>query len=242
MSEELNPFAAPQADLTASPQEQWAQGHTESLRKVKTGLMLVYTGICGVLLCAIGSVLVSMTLGGVLNPVFRIGVLVFGVVSFIGQIACTAAPRESGARSFAIAAVVLTCVSVLAVVSLFATGLAVGFGVRLGNEIGIESYLRFVQVIAGLQIVANLASQVCYIYFLKRLALFVERSDIAGRAVKSLIVGVISLVAIILAAVTSEVLGIESLGLLAVIGLIGLLIAFVMYANTITYLRKAIPV
>ncbi|MCO6043976.1 hypothetical protein NG895_08655 [Aeoliella sp. ICT_H6.2] len=232
MSDSSNPFASPQTDAVARPEVVWAAEQPEALRKVKLGLTLVYIGICGMLLCvAVLAPLLMFSLGASrieLVALLGLAVLVFSVVMLVGQIFCIAVPAESGARPFAISAVVLEVVCLLAMV--------------LGTIATVVGMLATVGAIG--QALANVGSVTCFLLFLRKVAQYIERPDIAARAMRALIVGVLSTIAIAVGAMgpfAPPTQG-EFLGWLAILGMLGALVAFVMYANTVTYLRKAITV
>lgn len=242
MPEELNPFASPQAMDSDRPAMAWADEDPEALRRVRLGLTMVYYGICALILFAITMPFLGFMLFAQIGGAPEAGLTTFGLVFgglvllltlviFAGEILCTAAPRESGAKSLAFAAVALQ-------------------GVSLGSVLltwlleWMESPTA-VMVVQGVGNLAGLMSLVCFVLFMRRLALFIQRRDVAGRATRSLIVGTVSLV-LLVAGVALELVGLDAPLLAAsiamMVGGLGFLVALVMYANTVTYLRTAIMI
>ncbi|MGI9457543.1 MAG: hypothetical protein ACR2NU_13345 [Aeoliella sp.] len=240
MPEEFNPFAAPQTSDAAAPHLVWATDQPEALRRVKLGLTFVYVGICGILLAGISLPIVGMMVFGQgpgVESVAWFGMLVFGLMTLLtllmvtGELLCTAVPSESGGKALAIAAVALQGFS-------FVVGLASGF---LLEDTSIE-------VAIGVQVVLNLlgiASLVCFVLFMRRVATYIGRYDLVGRATRVLIVGGVAVVLLIGYGIFVATLGNQfgppvGASFAGVIGGLLILVALVMYANMVTYLRKAI--
>ncbi|TWT37874.1 hypothetical protein KOR34_28400 [Posidoniimonas corsicana] len=238
VSDEANPYASPSATDVAPPGERaLATEFPSEMRRVRTGLSLVYYGICGILLLALGMPVVAVVLGGGGSQPEALGVVMtampllmlgFAVLMFVGEVMCTFVPRESGAKGLALAAVGLQVVNWLATLG----GLLVG--------------IALTGVVGGL---ASLASLICFVLFLRQTSLYIGREDVARRAVRALVVGLVSLALlapmVVLGAtvVSPGATGGDpplALSFMAGVGGLGMLAAFLMYANTITYLRKAI--
>lgn len=232
MSDVPNPFASPQTRSEASAVEQWSAQHPEALRKVKLGLTLVYAGICGILLVAIGFPILMFSGGpdlmASLGTVMAILMVALGLLMFVGQVLCIAVPEQSGARMLIVASVALQGLSFVFTL-LMVTGL-------LGTAVGVA--------ISLLGNLLSVASLVCFVLFLKKVAQYIDRYDIAAKATRSLIVGLISAAGLAASPLLALLgIGIGGLASLLILGCaIGALVALVMYANTITYLRKAIKV
>lgn len=230
MSDAPNPFASPQTAAVDVPATEWAADNPVALRKVKLGLLLVYIGICGLLIAGLAFPGLVM-LGGPEVPAttaILLGLVFIGlaILMFVGQLFCIAAPRESGAKPLILTAVVLQGVAFLASLAIFALpagGTAVTAISVIGN-------------------VFSVVSLVCFILFLRKFAIYIQRPDIAGRATRALIVGLLSTVLLVALIAAATLTSAVSLGLLILPCMIGMLIGLVMYANTVTYLRKAIVV
>ncbi len=231
MSDDINPFAAPQANLDVSREVAWANDHPEALRKVKLGLTLVYAGICGILLSLLLSPLLAFVgpsgVDGLMGLLLLgTSIVLLALLLFVGQIFCTAVPQETGAKTLAIAAVALQGIA-------FAVSLLAFF-----NPLGTLGLL-------GLQMVGNLASVVslvCFLLFMRKVALYIDRPDVANRAIRALTVGTLSVALLLACGLFLSWSRVTPVGLLVLPCLIGILIALVMSANTVTYLRKAITV
>jgi len=239
--EQPNPFAAPQTHDPVGAQTAFQSEHPEAMRRVRTGLGLVYGAICGMILCVLSAGIVGGVLAAQVNAqglmlvsVLSGLVLVGAIVYLVGMAFCIAAPSESGAKGLAIAAI---CLYLAAFVSAFAGGF---FGV---------SFLAM-QVVQILSNLVSLASFVLFLLFMRKFALYIGRSDVAGRAMRTLVVGSISAALLLGGVLASPVLldgaafqdegPAMAFGIAMVIGGIGSLVSLIMYANTATYLRKAI--
>ena len=239
--EQPNPFAAPQTHDPVGAQTAFQSEHPEAMRRVRTGLGLVYGAICGMILCGIlmgiaGAVLAAQdnALGLTLIAVLGALVLVGAIVYLVGMAFCIAAPSESGAKGLAIAAI-----------SLYVFAFAVAF---IGGLFG-DNFLaaQVVQVVSNL---ASIASYVCFLIFMRKFALYIGRHDVAGRAIRTLIVGGGSITLLFGGILASRMLLADGagagggfammFGIAMLIGALCLLVSLIMFANTATYLRKAI--
>ena len=238
MSDPINPYASPLADLTPAPGERWVQDVSPSLRQTGIGLTLVYYGIVLVLL----SILVLMFGGFVAadagGAVFvlvvgaaGIGMVVACILMFVGPLVCLAVPTESGARAYIIGSVVFQLANI-------------GYAV-LSQFVPVEIPLAAALILNLLGVVGT----VLFILFMKKLAEYIGRERLAARARNLLVtLGVLVVLGTVFVAVA--IVGtLEELPegtLLAVIGVLGLvvivlgLIVFVMYANLVDALRKAL--
>lgn len=232
MSDEANPFASPQSAAVERPEIVWANEQPDALRKVKLGLTLVYIGICGILLACIGLPILMFSFDGPDNIVpltfVMVGaILLLSLLMFIGEVFCLAVPAESGAKTLIYAAVGLQ-----------------GLGFLCSLLVAVIPDTMVTAVISVVSNLGGIASLICFILFLRRVALYIERPDIAARAVRSLIVGAVSVglfIALTLLAIVNPQLG-ASFGIVILVAAIGMLVSLLMYANTVTYLRKAITV
>lgn len=232
MTDPENPYASPTAASIPLPGDRPLRTEFPAeLRRVRLGLSLVYYGICGVLLATICTpflvaldVMVVLGIAGIM--------FVLSTMIFVGQALCIAVPVESGAKGLAIAAAVLQLAS---------------WAVSLGTSL-FESSVGVVggSLVGGL---ASLASPICFVLFLRQTARYVGEHAIAARATRTLIVGLIAAAMFVPGMVWMPGFGFAAAGgpvpetaWLAMMGIGGLMMlaAFLMYANTITYLRKAI--
>ncbi len=158
--------------------------------------------------------------------------LFFFLLMIAGQWLCTAVPEESGAK-------LLAKMSLYLQFFVFVTWIASLF---LGSQVG----EMFAVVVAGISCLASLASIVCFSLFMRRVARYIERPDLIGRSTRGLVVAGIAvlLTAGSYIAIWLEPSRVDSLlvGTCFSFGLLLILIAMIMYANMVTYLRKAIAV
>lgn len=238
MSDAVNPFAAPQANIERPPEQTWAIEQPQAMRKVKRGLTLVYTGIILGVLTVLGFGVLAVMLNQSPNDLAWafagvIGAFAFaGILIIVGQVYCRAIPAETNSRRLVDTS--LACHGLSAAL----IPLALFLPATMVTELG--WLLQFVSnALTPLALAA-------FTLFMRRVALFIHRRDVAGRATRTLVVGGISTL-LILVAVGLALLGVTAidagqLQFAAGIGGIGFFVALIMYANTVTYLRKAITV
>ncbi len=240
MADSPNPFAAPQTAST--PEEDvWGDTPPEALLKVKTGLSMVYYSICGMLLLGIlwGVVLFMIGLDdelmGMMGLALGGGFLLLALVGLAGQGFCLAIPPETGARGLVQASIALQGVA------LFASLASMVFDWPSEAEPNLQI------AIAVAMMLCNMVAIVCFILFMRRVALHIARRDVAGRATRALVAGVIATLTYgtgLVLMQNADQLGISMgvVGTVSLVGLILILVSLIMYANTVTYLRKAIVV
>jgi len=239
MSDPINPYASPVADLTPAPGERWVQDVSPSLRQTAVGLTLVYYGIVLLLLCVLVFMFGAMAAGLARNII--VGMLVFGaagiglvvacVLLLVGPLVCLAVPAQSGARSYLIGSVVFQAASIAYAV--------------LANLAPVPIPPAVSLILSLLGVVGT----VLFILFMKKLAEYIGHRRLADRArnlLATLVATVVLGGVLGLGAVVLTTAGIPAGTLGLVIGALGLLvlmlglIAFVMYANLINALRKAL--
>jgi hypothetical protein len=160
--------------------------------------------------------IVSMIGGG--------GVLLGGLMHFIGQCVCCVAQSPWHARGYAIAAVALQVCNI---------GLFVANIVQNATA-GPNRSPHFAVLIYPVWLLSN----VCLVLFMYKLAAFIGRGDLKDRARNTLVIGIV-LLGLLGAMVFASVVAHSPLyGLLGIVVLIGGLIGLVMYANLINALRK----
>jgi hypothetical protein len=219
-----NPYAAPQSELAAVAAA-WVAIDSPSLRQVGLGLQWVYSGICLMLLgmicligCAVFSAVMPLIVGSIV--VIVIGVL----LQLVGPMFCLAVPRESRAMPWIVGSVVCLCVSVILAITTWA-----GF------------VLAWVFAVP-----AGTLANVLFLVFLRKLSLFIGRLDHARRAL-TVVISTVVLVAILMGTAWSASyayypgIGVGGADSLVVLALgIASLVVFVMYANLVNSLRKAL--
>lgn len=213
---EMNPE---EAGLT--PGELWNQEGSASLWQTRLGLTFEYVGIALMLLSVLGAMFIAIArMPPILLLTMPFVMMVGALMMFVGPIICLAVPKESGAKELLIGSVVCQFANIFYSVSdyFFPTLILAPFKIAL-NFCGIFGLILF-------------------ILFMKKLALFINRQDLSSKATHVLVFGVFMVIASIL---TIFLLLAEMIPPLSMILIpIGALIAFVMYANLIGYMRKAL--
>ena len=217
----------------------------QSLRTVATGLGLVYGGLCLFVFSVIwpflgGLFLVQMGPSGVFflfasTPVLMLLAI---LLDTIGRLLCLAMPADqSGTRPI---------IYVSLAFSLLALAIST---LKIGNLFFVLVHLP--QVVDQLQAPLALLGSVLFVIFLKNLAKYVQKPDLAGRANTVLILGIVTVVAalgIVVFAVAmqrsefAEFVGMLGLGVF-VLGLSVLVLGIILlikYGKSLTYLRKAV--
>ena len=137
----------------------------------------------------------------------------------VGPIFCLSVPAETNAKGLIIGAVVLQLLN-------FSITVLSAAGVNLGP------FAPFAQMFGVL-------SAICFVLFMRRLSQFIGREDLASRAGRVLMLGLVTVVAAI-----GSFFAMFTLGPAAALLLLGvaamMLIAFVMYANLVNALSKAL--
>lgn len=218
MSEPFNPFAAPQSMDDVQPE---AVGNYESLAGVERGLRLIYFGLCGVFLSAIAAGVFAIA-DRSLMIIGAAGVLISWLMLIIGPFFCLSVPDESGAK-------VLIGTSILFQLS--------GFMILVASGIGLGD-LPFGRLISQF---CGTIGVLLFVCFQMKIARFIRREDLRKKAIDVLIGSILLIVVAGLTTVSLIHSGTQGPGFIGIIftGL-GALIVFVMYANLINYLAKAI--
>lgn len=182
----VNPYASPatiatgdQGDITLSWQE---------LRTTRTGLLSMYYGICATLAASIGFfifALVGAAIGLTFLPALFGLVAGFGgyVATLIGQLLCLTVPVASGCRRYAQLSV---CLHILAVAlsissSLYLLNPSLESG---GAQTTSRTASGIANLLATLSPLATMASIILFLFFLKKLCLYIKRDDLSKRAAK----------------------------------------------------------
>jgi hypothetical protein len=203
-------------------------------RKVRSGLATIYYCIITILLAFIlffvGAIVMGAA-GGFQNPNADppvgaiIGILIFGLVVFcagigvlIGQALCAAVPPQSGARGYAVAAILCTVLYIL---------LSMASGATENRAIG------------GIGGLISMIGYVCFVLFIRQSASYLGDHDLSSSASRflifavSLFVGMFALgVFIVLVPPIGAILGLAIL--------IGAIVLFVWYLRLIRSLMTTI--
>ncbi len=210
-----------QLDVELSPGEKWNLEGSSSLRQTRLGLGFVYFGIVVILLSALGTffaLFAKLPVTALL--VFPVGLIAGSVLIFVGPIVCLAVPQESGAKGLLIGSVVCQVANIVYSVAEFLTP---------------ELFILPVKLTLNLSGTLGL---ILFILFMKKLANFIHRPDLSSKAIYVLVGGALMVVVAILIAVLVTLKTISGLSIVLIP--IGALIVFVMYANLVGYLRKAL--
>ncbi|MCP4886071.1 MAG: hypothetical protein GY904_05600 [Planctomycetaceae bacterium] len=223
MSDSPNPYLPPSTPSSEAGME-WMANQPVALSNTALGLSLVYYGIVLFLF----SLILGM-LAGFFLPVVALlalpGILIGPILMFVGPLFCLTVPAQTNAKGLIIATVVLQLANYVAI-----------FLPMFGFDFG--EFQPFMQTL-------NLLSNICFLLFMRKLAMFIGRNDLAGRASRILIGGIVVFVGIIATAIftifTMTMLY-PSMIMMALMALlaIGAIVLFVMYANLLNALSKAL--
>ncbi len=250
MYDPTNPYASPMATEMDPIAVQWLGTPSPSLTRVANGLGMIYAGIVVALLAGIGGgILFGVLVAGQnLEAAQLVGFLIFAgtiiawILNIVGNLFCLATPAETGAQGMIYASVASMGINLI---------ITVGVWLKI-----MPDGARNVQLLFGL------ISGVTFLIFLRRLALFIGRLDLANRARSILIwcaglfLALVAALAIMIgsagfaafqaaakgraAELGNAAGGVATGGFMILVILIAALITFVRYANLLTYLRKAI--
>lgn len=245
MDAPINPYASPQAELTVSPFAADAANVLQmpGMRATGIGLSLVYYGIIvlivstAVMICGFIFLTTTLFQAGpnagrppnmfpliVVSMIGGSGMLLGGLLHFVGQCVCCAAPSPSRARAYAIAAVL----SQVCNIGLFVASIAQTVMVGPNQDRPLNVFVYPVWLL----------SNVLLVLFMYRLAAFIGRGDLKDRARNVFVLGIVLLGllgAMVFAIVVEHTI---LVGSLAIVVLIGGLIGLVMFANLTNTLRK----
>ena len=231
-----------------APGIEWMQTATGDFTKTRIGLSLVYFGILIVLMAiavfTIGTVAATYTLYGprvtqVITLAGTAGLLIGGLMIFVGPFFCLAVPAATRARGLIIGSVVcqaLFLVTVTLLLVLFLPETSVTLGMVLAATL------------TPLIVIAIFLSKVFFVLFMRRLAIFIGRMDLAERArnILTLTAVVIAsdfglyLVANLMESGFNLVRPVPVLSIAILVLLVVSVVLFVMYANLVNALRLAI--
>jgi hypothetical protein len=214
-----NPFAAPLSQNLAETPAGYVD--FEALRTTGNGLRLIYFSLLLLVL------LVLAVFGGAFftarapgpNP-SGLGMLLIALMSLIGGVMCITVPQESGGKWLVTASVVIQGLNLLVMLTA-----ALFFGFGRGNII--------VSVVNGI-------SLILFLLFLRRVSSFIDRDDLRRRSARVLIFLFVYVIAVISTAMIPIQGAINSAVAYGLIGGVGALILFLMFANLVNDMSKAI--
>jgi hypothetical protein len=249
MADQFNPYAAPAASSIHPRAAEWLHSTNDpSLQKVARGLGLIYTSILVLvstfILVFVGSMVVGgLAIGGGGRPnpremqgglqivmvLYILGLLLGYGLNLVGTFMCLATPEETGAKGMITTSVIITVVSLV---------------------LTIVNFIVNNNAVAGVAGILSVIGGICFILFLKRLAGFIGALHLEQRARSILIalaVGVGFLILLLVLMVGMEPNApragggiLAGIAITSLVLTIGGLVVFVMYANLINNLRKAI--
>ena len=245
MDDSTNPFESPQTTSSmAAADEQLLVELSPALRRTGNGLALYYWAIIVMILCGVlfGFGTVSAAAGGSqavqksmqnssgLLFVALWGITAGGIMALLGRLLCLFVPAESGARPL---------IAVSVAIEVFGTICAVADRVAPG---------QIPQRLTSVLGLVNIVGTLLFILFMRKLAEFVGRPDLARRAMNVVILSLVLCGVFILAFVAGPTFFVAdkktgpamspilAIPMFAVV--IGGLVAFVMYANLIRVMAK----
>ena len=230
MSDPMNPYASPLVEETLAPGAQWVREMSPSLRRTGLGLSIEYYAILLSILSFLGMGVAVGTRSLPAMGIAGFAILAAALIGFIGLLVCLAVPAESGAKGFLLGSVVF----------------------QLAN-VGYAIITQFVPVTSpvlnGVLQLLGLVGFVLFTLFMKKLSEFIGRTDLAQKA-RNVLIGMVILIGIAVVAVAGmaaagtatagAAAGMAAVALLMFVVLIGGLVLFVMYANLVNWLGKAL--
>jgi hypothetical protein len=251
--ETVNPYQSPSFSEDERPAPEAVSTH--GLGMTRAGLFTVYYGICAVLLAiGVGSLLgilgVSTGMGAAVILAGLLGIVgICGYLAIlVGQLLCLAVPRASGGKGSIKTAVIMQALTLL-----------LAFGGELTTEVMAASgsvdpaLMAFGSgAISLLSVVLPLVGYICFLYFIKHLALYISREDLASSSSKVMRMVIITAVLLVMTpaialttamadmSVGAGVIVMPALVIVGLITLVTFLITFIRYANLVGYLARAI--
>lgn len=230
MSGPINPYASPEVEEKLSSGALWARETSPSLRQTGLGLTLIYIGIIVLLLSLMVMFFGGMALAavgpGAMVAVFGMAtfaIIIAFVLMFVGPLVCMAVPAETGAKGFLIGSVVFQLANLGFVIASIFISLPIATTPVMGGAVQVMGPIGFL----------------LFVMFLKKLSQYIGRDDLA-RSAQTILVGILVIIGLGVVMAVGLMGGVPILGLLGIVVALGALILFVMYANLVNSLRKAL--
>ena len=193
MQDPINPYAAPAAVEMHPKAAEWLGTPSPSLGRVANGLGLIRSG--GILAIAAVALLVGGNIAGqqrlITFDVFKMLLIVFfgmviigGILNLVGKVLCLSTPQETGAQGWIYTSVGTEVISL---------------GIQLTSL-----FVPLPPTAVQLQGLLNIVAAVTFILFLRRLGLFIGRTELAQRAVMWLVLGAVMFGVVVLFIVLNE--------------------------------------
>lgn len=236
MSESSNPIASP-SEEPKIPGTQWIADASPSLHQTTSGLSVLYYGLVIVLLCLIVNFAIALEWGPlILGRIAALGMCVGGILIFLGPFLCLRVPPESKSRGYIMGSVGLQLASLFVLVLLTLRGFAAAWA-------GQHHDYQAVVVLACLLGLAVLVSFILFVLFIRRLAQFIGRRDLADRA-RNVLIALAAGILLVLVMASLPLLrlreGARAAVIVAVPTVLGVLVGYIMYASLVNRLRKAL--
>lgn len=196
-----------------------AQGNYEGLAGTATGLKIIYFSILLMLLCIIGMIVAAFALPLAIVPLSFL-ILIAYLMLIVGPFFCLSAPESTGAKGLIIGSILCQ-----------AAGLLITATPMVGIAIPAV-------VTSATSLVATIGS-ILFILFMMKISSYIQRDDLREKGRTILIGSVIMVVLLLIGVVGATMLG-PIAGILTMCAALGMLIIFVMYANLVNSLYKAI--
>lgn len=198
---------------------------------VKTGISLIYWGLVAIIIAVILLVVVVTGAFGDASGYVAIAALIAMLVGYllgiIGKVTCLGAPQETGAREFIMIAVFFEGVSMLISV------------LDLLRQIGAVSPTILPEWAPRVGQLLGMVGFVLFMLFLKQLAIFIQRDDLAQAAASVLTLGVIMIVCAFLTGLAVFIAPILAL-IIALVMLVVSILFLVRYVGLIAKMKDAI--
>jgi predicted RNA-binding Zn-ribbon protein involved in translation (DUF1610 family) len=204
-------------------------------RKVRSGLAILYYSIIIIFAAMLLLVIGAATIGAMAHNqpggdppvvlmilILPVGLIVLGagIGTLVGQALCTSVPESSGARGFAIGAIL--CIVANFLLSMF------------GGIIQSEA-------ISGMGSLVSIIGSVLFILFIRRTATYLNNQELAASAGRFLIFAAAMVgVAVVLGTAAAIAAAPAIIGIVGLVVVVGALIAFVWYLRLIKSLMTTI--
>jgi hypothetical protein len=222
----INPYAPSSTSELESFSPVAAFGSEKALKRVADGLNLVYWGIAITLLSIIGGMVLIFAFGAMGGDLAAIPAVLMGlgiiagvIIGLVGRIFCLDVPEETNARPMIYSAVVCDILAVLVSVVVWIPGIP--------------------QAISSVNNLLSLLATLLFVIFMKRIANFIQRPELADRAQSLVTFAVVLIVLAFGAAFLAMLVGPIAM-LLGLVAFVLAIVMFLRYVRLLIDLRRAI--
>ncbi len=216
MSDTANPY---EPTMSTSGDALAAHANYKGLKGTAIGLKIIYFSILLMLLCIIGGIVAAAALPVAIIPLGLL-VLVAYLMLLIGPFFCLSAPESTGAQGLIIGSILCQ-----------AAGLLISVAPMVGIAIP--------GVVSSATSMITMIGSILFILFMMKISSYIQRDDLREKGRTILVGSVILFVLLLIGVVGVTVLG-PIAGILSLVAALGMLVIFVMYANLVNSLYKAI--